>query len=97
MAAGNRLLVTRTCEVCDWSREAVETVSGAIQCPLCYAPTRVVKREVLIPFVPGKNALAAALSQLGAAKGGKVRAERLTAGRRRDIARAAAYARWRKR
>jgi hypothetical protein len=44
-----------------------------------------------------KNLHAAALSKLGAAKGGKARAEALTAAERREIARKAARARWGKR
>jgi hypothetical protein len=56
----------------------------------------VVKVELLIPYDPKKNSFAAALSRLGAGKGGRARAERLTAGRRREIARAAAAARWRR-
>jgi hypothetical protein len=41
-----------------------------------------------------RNLHAAALSQLGASKGGLARAARLTPKRRREIARAAARARW---
>ena len=96
MASGVRLLVTRSCEVCEWQRETVET-GGQVDCPVCYAPTRVISREMLVPLIPDKNSLAVALSRLGAAKGGKARAERLTAGRRREIARLAAAARWRRR
>jgi len=44
-----------------------------------------------------KNFHAAALSKLGAAKGGKARAEALTAAERRRIAQKAARARWGKR
>ena len=44
-----------------------------------------------------KNLHAAALSKLGAAKGGKARAESLRASERRRIARKAAEARWGKR
>ena len=43
-----------------------------------------------------KNLHAAALSKLGAAKGGKARAQALTAAERREIAKKAARARWRK-
>jgi hypothetical protein len=56
----------------------------------------VIKEELLVPFLRGRNAVAAALSRLGASKGGKMRAERLTAARRREIARTAARARWRR-
>jgi hypothetical protein len=44
-----------------------------------------------------KNIHAAALSKLGAAKGGKARAAALTAAQRRAIAKRAALARWAKR
>jgi len=41
-----------------------------------------------------KNPAAVALGQLGASKGGKARAAKLTAAERREIARAAALRRW---
>ena len=44
----------------------------------------------------GKNPAAVALGKLGAAKGGKARAAKLTATKRRSIARKAAAARWAK-
>ena len=44
---------------------------------------------------PPKNAAAVALGKLGGRKGGKARAERLTAEERIIIARKAAAARWR--
>ncbi len=43
-----------------------------------------------------KNPNAVALGKLGGSKGGKIRAERLTAERRREIARNAVIARWAK-
>ena len=45
----------------------------------------------------GKNPHAVALGRRGGLKGGKARAERLTAAQRSDIARRAAEARWHKR
>ena len=42
-----------------------------------------------------KNPAAVALGKLGGSKGGKIRAERLSAERRSDIAKKAAAARWR--
>ena len=93
----SRRLITRRCEICDWRGEAVESGLAAVTCPHCYAPTRVLRQELLVPMLPGKNALAAALSRLGAAKGGRMRAHRLSAARRREIARAAAAARWARR
>jgi hypothetical protein len=45
---------------------------------------------------PEKNPHAVALGRLGGKKGGKARAEKLTAEERREIARKAAEVRWRK-
>lgn len=47
--------------------------------------------------VDGKNPAAVALGKLGASKGGKVRAEKLSKERRKEIAEKAAKARWAKR
>jgi hypothetical protein len=44
-----------------------------------------------------RNPAAVALSQLGAAKGGKARAAKLSKAKRREIAKKAAQARWRTR
>lgn len=46
------------------------------------------------PPVPAKNPHAVALGKLGGPKGGKARAEKLSANRRREIAGQAAVARW---
>ena len=46
------------------------------------------------PPLTGKNPAAVALGHLGGLKGGKARASRLTAQRRKQIARQAARARW---
>jgi hypothetical protein len=97
MGAPFRRLVTRTCVVCDWRREAIEPRAENVTCPQCFAPTKVIRQELLVPIVPGKNAVASVLGRRGTSKGGRVRAERLSAGRRREIARAAAVARWRRR
>jgi hypothetical protein len=43
-----------------------------------------------------KNPHALALSKLGASKGGKARAKRLSAKKRKEIAKKAAHARWEK-
>ncbi|HXD20790.1 MAG TPA: hypothetical protein VN654_27455 [Vicinamibacterales bacterium] len=50
----------------------------------------------LPPHAPDKNPHAAALGRLGGLKGGRARALRLSPARRREIARKAARARWRK-
>lgn len=96
MDVPSRRLITRACAVCDWRRESVEPASTNVTCPHCFAPTKILRQELLIPLISGKDAVASALSRLGAAKGGKARAEKLTATRRREIARKAAAARWRK-
>jgi hypothetical protein len=44
----------------------------------------------------GKNAAAVALGRLGGLKGGKARAEKLSAGERQKIAKKAALERWKK-
>lgn len=46
------------------------------------------------PEESGKNPAAVALGRLGGQKGGKARAQKLTANRRSEIARRAAKARW---
>lgn len=46
------------------------------------------------PQEPEKNPAAVALGRLGASKGGKARAEKLSAKKRKEIARKAAEARW---
>ncbi len=47
--------------------------------------------------LPGKNPAAVALGRLGGLKGGKARAEKLSATKRKQIAAKAAKARWEKR
>jgi len=48
------------------------------------------------PEEPPKNPAAVALGSLGGKKGGKARAEKLTAEQRKEIAKIAAAARWKK-
>ena len=94
METPSRRFVTRSCVVCDWKYEALEPRARTVSCPQCFAPTKIVRQELLVPFVPGKNSVATVLSRLGASKGGKMRAASLSSARRREIARAAAAARW---
>ena len=54
----------------------------------CHMPKRSSKTE------PEKNPAAVALGRLGGLKGGKARADSLTAKRRKEIARKAAEMRW---
>jgi hypothetical protein len=89
-----RRFVSRACTMCEWEGQAVEPPPATGECPWCHAPARVVREELLVPIVPGKNPLAAALSRTGAASGGRARAQRLSPARRREIAAAAARARW---
>jgi len=92
-----RRLVSRECTVCEWEGQAVESAGSAVDCPWCHAPSRIVREELLVPMVVGKHPIAAALSHLGAAAGGRARAQSLSPARRREIAAAAAHARWRRR
>jgi hypothetical protein len=48
------------------------------------------------PVAPEKNAAAVSLGRLGGLKGGKARADKLTPEARKEIAKKAAAARWRK-
>lgn len=48
------------------------------------------------PELPKKNPAAVALGRLGGMKGGKARAEKLSATKRKQIAKKAAAARWQK-
>ena len=57
------------------------------------AAFRVV-REATEGKPPAKNPAAVALGKLGASKGGKARAAKLSKRRRREIAKKAARARW---
>jgi hypothetical protein len=91
-------IVERRCVVCEWRGEVTEHGNESAECPWCHAPTELVR--VLTPeaaeMVRGKNVHAAALGRLGGLKGGPARADALSAARRREIARKAARARWRK-
>ena len=53
-------------------------------------------RETSPKGQPAKNPAAVALGRLGGLKGGKARAEKLSARRRKDIAKKAARSRWAK-
>jgi hypothetical protein len=96
-AAGYDVLARRRCLVCDgeedvWESEAEDEIGRA--CSRCHAPTErrtiLERRRVLA----GVNPHAAALGRLGGLRGGPARAAKLTARRRRAIARIAARARW---
>jgi hypothetical protein len=99
----NRLLllrVRRRCLVCNFEDEREErntTFEIGAECRRCHAPTE--RTEILgrRTVASEPNPHAAALGRLGGLKGGPSRARVLSAARRRDIARAAALARWKKR
>jgi hypothetical protein len=96
-----RRVVERQCAVCEWKGEITEAPNETIECPWCHAPTELV-RIITGPSAPvsdtaaDKNPHAAALGRLGGLKGGRARADSLSAARRREIARKAARARWRR-
>jgi hypothetical protein len=93
-----RRLIVRACVVCEWTDASFAAV-GALRdpgCPRCHAPTRVARDEWLFDSAD-LRAQAAAFGRLGGLIGGRVRAQRLSPARRREIARAAAAARWRRR
>jgi hypothetical protein len=89
--------VRRRCLVCDAIeelREPEETDEIGPPCSRCHAPTERVS-ILRHRTVPGSvNPHAAALGRLGGLKGGPARAAKLSPRRRREIARAAARARW---
>jgi hypothetical protein len=96
---GRPRLVERQCVVCEWRGEVTEHARESVACPWCHAPTeliRVLTPEAEVAVRGGKNVHAAALGRLGGLKGGPARAGALSAARRREIARKAARARWKK-
>jgi hypothetical protein len=98
LAAAGLLEVDRKCVVCDWTgtvQENAETPEIAGQCPTCHAPTERLRVRRQWEHVPNEHA--AALGRLGGLKGGPARAAALSPKRRREIARAAAAARWKRR
>ncbi len=95
MNTPHRRLVTRRCAVCEWTGEAVETSGADVDCAMCHAPTFVVREEWLVSPVLLREQ-AAEYGRLGGLKGGRIRAQRLSPTRRREIARKAALARWRR-
>jgi hypothetical protein len=89
--------VRRRCLVCDAETDVTEpagTDEIGPPCDACHAPTERLRIIEEIARVP--NPHAAALGRLGGLKGGPARAAVLSPRRRREIARAAALARWRK-
>src|SRR4026209_694844 len=94
------LWVRRRCLVCEHESEVEEAAAvlpiGA-PCSECRAPTERIEVLKRITAPRDRNPHAAALGRLGGLRGGPARAATLRASRRRDIARAAARARWARR
>jgi hypothetical protein len=91
------IFVSRRCLVCDAEQQRLEPAStDAIgpPCDSCGAPTE--RSAVLRAGISPKNPYAVALGRLGGLKGGRARADSLTPQRRREIARRAALARWKR-
>ena len=91
--------VTRRCLVCDFEERVTEPDETDVLGPLCsrcHAPSERI--AVLAHRVEpiARNPHAAALGRLGGLRGGVARAAALSPRRRREIARAAAHARWNK-
>jgi hypothetical protein len=91
--------VYRRCRMCDWEGELAQGPRIDPGCPVCHASTDLV--ALLQPMSQhdalNKNPHAAALGRLGGQRGGPARAAALSPKRRRQIARKAALARWKKR
>ena len=93
--ADTHITAQRRCLVCDFVEEVREPETADTigpPCSRCHAPSEriaILARHAAVP-----NPHAAALGRLGGLKGGPARAAALSARRRRDIARAAARARW---
>jgi hypothetical protein len=87
--------VERSCLVCDWRgvvQESADELELGGECPACHAPTERVSVRKRWDYMPNPHAVA--LGRLGGRRGGPARAAALTPRRRREIARAAAIARW---
>jgi len=97
-AANIQVRVQRRCLACDaeeelWEAPNTDEIGPA--CSRCHAPTErlgILQQRRTAALNPH----AAALGRLGGLKGGPARAAKLSARRRREIARAAARARWRR-
>jgi hypothetical protein len=100
MTTQTDILARRRCLVCEFADELWEpadTDEIGPACSRCHAPTERVAIVDRRRGAAGVNPHAAALGRLGGLKGGPARAAKLTASRRRAIARAAATARWSRR
>ena len=96
-ATDYEVFAVRRCLVCEFEEqgwEGANTDAIGPPCSRCHAPTEQLRITERRRLVIGVNPHAAALGRLGGLKGGKARAAKLSASRRRAIARAAARARW---
>jgi hypothetical protein len=94
------ILARRRCLVCEFAEELWEPANTdeiGPACSRCHAPTERLAILDRRRVADGVNPHAAALGRLGGLRGGPARAAKLTASRRRAIARTAALARWRQR
>jgi hypothetical protein len=92
------LTVQRRCLVCDFLEQQTEPEETDVigpSCTRCHAPTERVEVLTRRILAHEPNPHAAALGRLGGLKGGPARAAALSPKRRREIATAAARARWR--
>ena len=103
LSRASRHLARRECEACGWKGEISERKNATLACPHCYGATHAaIAHDVPLraaedqPRPLEKNPHAAALGRLGGLKGGRARAISLSPAKRREIARKAARARWRK-
>lgn len=91
--------VRRRCLVCDWEERVTESEETDVlgpPCGRCRAPSERIAILARRVESVARNPHAAALGRLGGQRGGPARAAALSPARRREIARAAARARWRK-
>ena len=91
--------VTRKCLVCDWEEPITEDEDTDVlgpPCSRCRAPSERTTVHARRVELIARNPHAAALGRLGGLRGGAARAAALSPRRRREIARAAALARWKK-
>jgi hypothetical protein len=91
------LTVRRRCLVCEYVEQHEEPSSTDVigtPCQSCHAPTERIEILARNTRPLSLNPHAAALGRLGGLKGGPARARRLSAERRREIARRAARKRW---
>jgi hypothetical protein len=90
---------TRRCLVCDWEEQVTEPEQTDVvgpPCSRCRAPSERIAVHATRVETVLRNPHASALGHLGGQRGGLARAAALSPRRRREIARAAARARWAK-